>query len=94
MQQFAFIMVNSKFSHDYLGRGRKIVQGEFSVFFHIFSLPFLGCFAQRVCVCVCTLVLSYFPFEETKNFFHVTQMLHTNYFINHDLIKDSPHVEG
>ena len=37
---------------NYLGRGRKIVQGKFSVIFHTFSLPFLGCFAQRVCVCL------------------------------------------
>ena len=52
----------------YFREGEKLVQRELSVIFHTFSLPLLGCFAQRVCVCVYTLVLSYFSFGETKSF--------------------------
>ena len=38
-----------------------------TVIFHTISLSLFRYFAQRVCVCVCTLFLLYFPFGEIKN---------------------------
>ena len=40
-----------------------------TVIFHTISLSLFRYFAQRVCVCVCTLFLLYFPFGEIKNLF-------------------------